>query len=146
MYRRLLKISSVPGIMSFDVLKVLSLSSDGIEDEAKTRSLRRLFRPDVRGELSLLAFVQSCDMVYKRLRYFRASVGNSSVIDKVLQDIIDVIYFFALSLLVLSMLKFNPWPLLVSISTLMVSCAFAVGTSTSKLVEVSIISQGCGCS
>jgi hypothetical protein len=116
---------------------VLSLSSDGEEDEGKTRKIRRLFRPDVRSELPLLAFVQSCDMVYKRLRFFRASVGNSSVIDKVLQDIIDVIYVFILSLLILSMLKFNPWPLLVSISTLMVSFAFAVGTSTSKLVEVS---------
>jgi hypothetical protein len=51
--------------------------------------LKRLFRPDRFNELTLLAFVQACDSVYKRLRYFRASVGNSSVIDRWLEQIID---------------------------------------------------------
>jgi small-conductance mechanosensitive channel len=36
---------------------------------------------------------------------------------------------------VLSMLQFNPWTLLVSISTLLVSLAFAVGPSTARYIE-----------
>jgi small-conductance mechanosensitive channel len=73
--------------------------------------------------------------VYKRLRFFRASVGNASVIDKVLEGIIDSVFNFVLALVVLSMLQFNPWPLLVSISTLLVSLAFAVGPSTARYIE-----------
>lgn len=73
--------------------------------------------------------------MYKRLRFFRASVGNASVIDKVLEGIIDSLYNFILLLVILSMLQFNPWPLLVSISTLLVSLAFAVGPSTARYIE-----------
>jgi len=97
--------------------------------------LKRLFRPDRFNEISLLAFVQTCDSVYKRLRYFRASVGNSSVIDQVLEQIIDAIFFFVLALLILSILKYNPWALLVSISTLLFSTAFAIGPSLSRYIE-----------
>jgi small-conductance mechanosensitive channel len=136
-YRRLLKLSSRVGILSFDVLKLLSLEDDGLENDAKTDTLKRVFRPDKSDELPLLAFVQSCDAVYKRLRFFRASVRNSSVIERVLQDIIDVFFYFALALLVLSMMNFDPWPLLASVSTLLISFSFAFGDSTARIVDVS---------
>ena len=74
---------------------------------------------------------------YKRLRFFRASVGNASVIDHVLESIIDGVFHFVLALVLLSIMRFNPWPLLVSISTLLVSVSFAVGSSASKYIEVS---------
>ena len=64
------------------------------------------------------------------------SVGNSSVIDNVLHGIIDVIFGFVLTLAVLTMVKLNPWPLLVSMSTLLVTSAFAVGPSIAKAIEV----------
>jgi small-conductance mechanosensitive channel len=47
-----------------------------------------------------------------------------------------VIFHFVLALLLLSIMRFNPWPLLVSISTLLVSVSFAVGSSASKYIEV----------
>lgn len=135
-YHRLLQLSPGSKVLSYDVLRVLASNQDGTEDPVKRRQLRQLFRPDAFNELSLLAFIQSCDTVYKKLRYFRASVGNSSVIDKVLEGIIDTLYGFALVLVLLSLMNFNPWPLLVSMSTLMVTFAFAVGPSASKAIEV----------
>lgn len=77
--------------------------------------------------MTLLAFIQSCDNVYKRLRYLRASVGNSTSIDHVLENIFNGIFNFFLFLSVLSIMKLNPWALLVSMSTVLVSFAFALG-------------------
>lgn len=79
--------------------------------------------------------LKSCDTLYKKLRYFRASVANATVIDRVLESIIDVLFGFVLFLVVLSILHFNFWPLLVSSLTLIVSFSFALGASASKLIE-----------
>lgn len=100
-----------------------------------TQGLVRLFRPDRFDEVTLLAFVQSCDGVFKRLRYLRASVGNSTSIDRVLESIFNAIFNFFLFLTVLSVLKLNPWALLVSMSTVLVSFAFALGPTAAKFIE-----------
>ncbi|KAL3923937.1 MAG: hypothetical protein SGARI_006123 [Bacillariaceae sp.] len=73
--------------------------------------------------------------MYKKLRYFRANVGNASVIDHALEKIVDAAFSFALMLVLLSVMRVNPWPLLVSLSTLLVSVSFAVGSSASKWFE-----------
>lgn len=134
-YLRLLKLDPSSTVLSFDVIALLAIDSNGDVDERRKTVLRRLFRPDRSNELSLLAFVQVCDSVYKRFIYFRASVGNDSVIDQVLEQIIDGIFYFILLLLILSVLNLNPWALLVSISTLLFSTAFAIGPSLSRIIE-----------
>lgn len=63
------------------------------------------------------------------------SVGNASVIDKVLEDIANGVFFFILILLLLSLMQYNPWTLLVSITSLLVSVSFAMGQTVSKYVE-----------
>jgi hypothetical protein len=135
-YRRLIR-SANQSVLSYDVIKLLAVTDDGDLEEVKDLRLRRLFRPTRLNELSLLAFVQTCDTVYKKLRYFRASVGNSSVINKVLESIVDSIVNFVLALVILTILQYNPYPILVSLSTIMVSLAFAMGPSASKYIEVS---------
>jgi hypothetical protein len=135
-YNRLLKLSPGSRLLSFDVLQVLAENDDGTVDSDRRKHLKQLFRPDAYNELPRLAFIQSCDTVYKKLRYFRASVGNSSVIDRVLEGIINGVFYFLLLLMILSLVNLNPWPLLVSLSTLLVTFAFAVGPSISKAIEV----------
>ena len=58
------------------------------------------------------------------------------VIDKVLEGIVDAIFGFVLALVVLQFNSFNPWPILVSMSTLLVTFTFAVGPSAAKSIEV----------
>jgi hypothetical protein len=137
-YNCLLKLSSgeddaLPGL----VFQILYLNEDGSEDKVKKRALGNLLQPDWHDNIQFVSFIQSCDIVYRKLRYFRASVGNSSVIDHFLERIIDSVFFSALGLIVLDMLKLNPWPLLVSTSsTLLVAGSFAEGPSCAKAVEV----------
>ena len=137
LYQRLLKLA--PGFygLPYTVLAVLSDNDDGTVDKNLKKSIETLFRADADGEIPILTFIQSCDVVYRKLRYFRASVGNASVIDKVLENIINGVYNFGLTIVVLSILNFNPWPLLVSVSTLLVSFAFAIGPTAAKAIEVS---------
>jgi hypothetical protein len=137
-FHRLLKLNPDRSKLSYEVFDMLVEDDDGIYiNISKKKALRKMFQPDAKNELSLLSFLQSCDSVYKKLRFFRASVGNASVIDKALEKMIDGIFYFVLGLALLSIVRINPWPLLVSISTLLVSVSFAVGSSASKYIEVS---------
>ena len=126
-------------MVNFNVIALIANDSNGVPIPAKLHAVQKLFRPDARNELPLLAFVQSCDAVYKRLRYFRASVNNSSAIDKVLQDMINGIYWFIMIFLLLELLDLDPWTLLVSITSLLVSVSFAMGSSVSNYIEVRIV-------
>ena len=138
LYQRLLKLAPGSCTLPFSVLAVLTEDDDGTIDKNLKRSIENLFRADADGEIPILGFIQSCDVIYRKLRYFRASVGNASVIDKVLEGIIDGLYAFGLTIVIMSLLNFNPWPLLVSVSTLLVSFAFAIGPTAAKAIEVSL--------
>lgn len=135
-YSRLLKLSPNSDILPFSVLASLYTDEDGSFDREKKLALQNVFRPDMNDEVTKLEFIKTCDNVYKKLRYFRASVGNSSVIDNVLESIINTLFFFVLALLIMSLLNLNPWPFLVSMSTLLVTFAFAFGPSAAKAIEV----------
>lgn len=136
LYWRLLKLTPGASTIPFSTIALVAAYGDRF-DEGKKRALRRLFRPDVDDALPLVPFVQSIDTVYKKIRYFRASVGNASVIDNVLEKIINGVFYFIVSLILLSFLQINPWPLLVSMTSVLVSVSFALGPSVSKYVEVS---------
>ena len=130
-------VQCVPGSRSinFDVLAIVATNVDGSQDENKLKLIRRLFQPDANNELNLLAFVQSVDNIYKRLRYFRSAMRNATVIDRQLERFLNIFFYFVLLLMLLSIMHFNPWPLLVSITSLLVSVSFALGSSVSKYVE-----------
>ena len=138
-YHRLLALApgtdSMNGVLPFDVLALLTLKEDGTENLTKKRMIRRIFTPDRSGGLPLLAFVQACDKIYKRLRYFRASIRNASVIDGVLESLANGIFYFVLIMSLSSLMQLNPWALLVSTTSLLVSVSFALGSSVSKYVE-----------
>jgi hypothetical protein len=134
-YARLLNLTPDSPVLPNDVLITLATEEDGTINNMKRIALQKLFRPDRYDQLPLLAFVQACDTLYRRLRYLRASIGNASVIDHALEKMIDLAFWFFLFLLILSMMNINPWPLLVSLSTLLVSFSFAMGSSASKYIE-----------
>jgi hypothetical protein len=62
-YRRL--VSAVPGSqhLPFSVLEALAMHDDGSEDHEKKELLRHLFRADLHGDLTMIAFVQPFDWV-----------------------------------------------------------------------------------
>lgn len=135
-YNKLLEITPDSSYLPYETLRIATLNSKGAVDKAKWNALKAIFRPDARDEISLTKFVQSVDSVYKRLRYFRATIRNSSVIDRVLEGIINSLFYFVTALFLLSFMHYNPWPVLLSLTSLLVSISFALGSSVSKIVEV----------
>ncbi|KAL3917070.1 MAG: hypothetical protein SGILL_004884, partial [Bacillariaceae sp.] len=96
-FARLLKLTPGQDKVSCEFCEMLALEDDEETiNISKRKALSRLFRPDAQNELSLVAFVKSCDSMYKKLRYFRANVGNASVIDHALEKIVDAAFSFAL--------------------------------------------------
>ena len=134
-YYRLRKISTRDGRLPFETLTLIALEENDTYDEVKKRALRRLIHPDKDGALTPLAFVQSCDSLYRRLRYFLATVNNSASLDKVLENLLNALYYFILGLFLLSLLKYNAWSLLLSLTSLLVSFSFAFGQTVSRFVQ-----------
>ena len=66
-------------------------------------------------------------------------MSNASVIDNQLERIVNCFFGFLLIMLVLFIMKVNPWPFLVSMTSLLVSVSFALGQSVSNYLEVSTV-------
>jgi len=134
-FRRLLNFVPGEAVLPFDIIGSIAMDDDGIYDRDVSMALVRLFRPDKDDRLTMLNFVQSCDWLYKKVRYLRASVANSTLIDRVLENDFNVCFLCFLILIVISILNFDPWSLLFSMSTILVSFAFALGPSAAKAIE-----------
>ena len=134
-FKRLLNFVPGAAVLPFDIIGSIAMDEDGVYDRDISLALVRLFRPNRDDCLTMLNFVQSCDWMYKKVRYLRASVANSTLIDRVLEHDFNILFYFFLVLIVISILNFDPWSLLFSMSTILVSFAFALGPSAAKAIE-----------
>jgi hypothetical protein len=112
--------------LHFDTLALLAVQPDGSMDVAKLTDLVRLFHPDRDGNLSLLDFAKCVDSSYKALRLLRASVANSSRIDKALESFMNVFFYFLLGCIVLAILGIDPFLLFASVSAFVLAFAFMI--------------------
>jgi len=126
-YNRLMLNAPDTNVLHFDTLALLAVQQDGTLDEAKLKDLIRLFRPDREGNLTLLDFAKSIDSVYKELRLLRASVANSSRIDKAFERIFNIFFYFIVGCVVLSVLSIDPLVLFASVSGFILGFAFMIG-------------------
>lgn len=135
-YDRLLLRSPDPFIVQFDVIALLGVTKDGSLDHDKLKDLIKLFRPDRDGSIDCIDFVKSIDTVYKELRLLRASVANSSKIDRAFESIFNVIFYAIVICIILSQIGYDPLSLFLSISGVILGFAFMIGSASSKYFEV----------
>lgn len=141
LYYRLLKLAPTLGnahqeVLPFEVLAILCLEDDGVtENKVKKRKIRKFFTPDPEGGLPLLAFVQAIDKAYKRLVFLRASLENSYLLDGVLEKLANGFFYFLLVLVLSSLMQMHPWTLVVSVTSILVSISFALGSSVAQYVQ-----------
>ncbi|CAB9520719.1 expressed unknown protein [Seminavis robusta] len=135
-YRRLLRFVPGESVLDFNVIgDLLAYDENNNPLEKKALALVNLFLPEKDNVIHQLEFVRSVDAVYKSLRFLRASIINSTKIDTVLENVFDMVFNGILAIIVMTLLGLNPWPLLVSFSTVMVSFAFSFGPSCAKYIE-----------
>jgi hypothetical protein len=131
LYQRLCVRAKVHHSMPFSVLDSLYIDQDGNVDRRIRAKLKYIFPPNPSGTVDLFTFIQAVDSLYRRLRYLSASQKNDASLDTVLESIINGFYYFLLGMFLVAILKYNPWSMLVSITSLLVSLSFAFGPTVS---------------
>jgi small-conductance mechanosensitive channel len=97
--------------------------------------LVKLFRPDREGNLTMLDFVKSIDAVYKDFRLLSASIENSTQIDRAFENIFNIGFYAVVITVTLSQLGFDPLALFLSLSSVILAFAFAIGSASAKYFE-----------
>lgn len=124
-------------MLKFDTIALLATTRDGDIDREKMKDLIRLFRPDRAGNLSQLDFIKSVDAVYKRLRLLSASIANSGQVDKATEEIFNWAFYIIFFVIWIIVLGYDPMALFVTLSSIIVAFAFAIGSASAKYFEVS---------
>jgi hypothetical protein len=108
-FERLRLKSPTEGVLSFEILAQIALDHHtGALDEDRITDLIRVFRPDADGNVTLLDFARSVDVVYKDLRMLRASITNSQKIDRSIKTVINIVFFGFLVVVILSQTGYDP--------------------------------------
>ena len=122
-------------VLKFDLLALLAVDEHGNLDQELVKAMIKLFRPDREGRISKIDFVRSIDNVYKEMRLLRANIMNSSKMDRSFETIINIGFYFAVTLLVAAALGINPMVLLGSVSAFVIGLAFMIGSAASSYFE-----------
>ena len=69
------------------------------------------------------------------MKLLRASVRSSQKIDKSFEQILNVVFYFVLSLLILNALGFNALVVFGSLSSVILSFSFMISQASSKFIE-----------
>lgn len=77
-----------------------------------------MFRPDRDGKLRRIDFVKSIDAIYRDLRKLSLNIEDNGDIDKAVETLLNVVFYFFIGSMVLQQLGLNPLQLFVSLSSL----------------------------
>ena len=122
-------------VLNFETLASIAIQKDGSINQAKTKDLIKVFRPNRDGSLTLLDFVRSIDSVYKEFRLLQASIENSAQIDRAFESIFNIVFYTLIVVIIMSQLGFDPLALFLSMSSVILAFAFMIGSASSKYFE-----------
>lgn len=134
-YQRLLMKMPGSGVLSFETIDILALDGNGALQKDKARALIRLFRPDRDGKLKELDFIKSCDRIFKRLKMFVATISHSAQLDDAFEQLINIVFYFAIFLLVFAIFGVNLQTMFISIAGILLPLSFLFGAAASKFFE-----------
>lgn len=128
LYERLTKHMDDP-TLRFETLALLALDTESEIDQRKAKDMIKLFRPDREGNLTMIDFIKSIDAVYKEFRMLQATIDNASRIDQAFENMFNWVFYTVVATVVLSALDFNPLALFLSLSSVILAFAFAIGNA-----------------
>jgi hypothetical protein len=137
LFRRLLRIMA-DGDDTVNLNKMTEWMYKGChkpEEKQNAADLIDLLSPDKEGCVCLVAFVAAIDTIYRKLRLLENSVNNHSHVDKSYEKVMNFIFYFLIGCVALAILGVDPFVFILSISTLLVSFAFMIGSGVSQQFE-----------
>ena len=106
-----------------------------LEEQQNAANLLDLLSPDKEGCVCLVTFVADMDTINRKLRLLENSVNNHSHVDKSYEKVVNWIFYFLIGCVVLAILGVDPFVFILSISALLVSFAFMIGSGVSQQFE-----------
>jgi len=122
-------------VLHFDTLMALAIDKHGKLEKDKARALIRLFRPDRQGNISLCDFVRSCDRMYKKVKMFRVTTSNAVQLDEAFEKIMNVLFYFVLSLFVIFLMGVDPIGIFTGLTGVFLPLSFLFSAAASKYFE-----------
>jgi small-conductance mechanosensitive channel len=130
-YHKLLLQSPENQILRFEKLLVLAVDKKGKLNKTKARALIRLFRPDRKGNLTLLDFVRSCDHLYKKVKMFRATTANATQLDDALENLLNVAFYTILTVVLLLVMQVDFLTVFSTLAGIILPLSFLFSTAAS---------------
>lgn len=130
-YQKLLLQSPENRILQFETLLVLSIDKTGMLNKRKARALIRLFRPDRKGNLTLLDFVRTCDHLYKKVKLFRATTANVTQLDDALENLLNVVFYTILTVVLLLVMQVDFLTVFSTLAGIILPLSFLFSTAAS---------------
>lgn len=128
--------TNLDGKLHFDVIASLAVNNDGTLDGDKIKDLIRTFRPNRDGTMSILDFVRSVDAVYKELRLLRATIKSSTLIDKQVERIFNVVFYLVLFSTIFVVAGLDLYAILIGVSSVVLTISFMIGSASARYFEV----------
>jgi len=95
-------------MLQFHTVTLTALKKDGKFDDKLAKDLVTLFRPARDGDIQLVDFCKSIDSLYKEIRKLRASIATESRMNAASEACINVVFYFLLIIVCLSVLGIDP--------------------------------------
>lgn len=115
-FRRLMMRSPESDKLKFETLLIVALNDDGSLDRAKAKTLKRLFKPNRHGDISVLDFIKTCNEVYKRIKMFRARTLNSAQLDDAFEQLLNIVFYFLIIIVTLWIQGVDPFNVFLSMT------------------------------
>eukprot|EP00557_Chaetoceros_sp_GSL56_P007064 CAMPEP_0176504220 /NCGR_PEP_ID=MMETSP0200_2-20121128/15805_1 /TAXON_ID=947934 /ORGANISM="Chaetoceros sp., Strain GSL56" /LENGTH=888 /DNA_ID=CAMNT_0017903613 /DNA_START=3159 /DNA_END=5822 /DNA_ORIENTATION=+ len=134
-FNRLLMKTPEVNKLKFETLLIVALNEDGTLDRGKVKLLKKLFKPSRHGYITVYDFIRACHDVYKRIKMFRAKTLNSAQLDDAFEQLINIVFYFALTLVALTILGVDPFSVFISLTGILVPLAFLFNEAGSEYFQ-----------
>ena len=124
-----------PSLQFYNLTQWLYKGCLKASEQQNAADMMDLFLPDHKGRVTLSAFLTGIDAVYRKVRLLESSVENHSHVDKSYEKVINFIFYFLMGCVALAIMGMNPLVFILSLSTLLVSFAFMIGSAASQQFE-----------
>eukprot|EP00529_Nitzschia_sp_RCC80_P008888 CAMPEP_0113505976 /NCGR_PEP_ID=MMETSP0014_2-20120614/35636_1 /TAXON_ID=2857 /ORGANISM="Nitzschia sp." /LENGTH=1154 /DNA_ID=CAMNT_0000401389 /DNA_START=267 /DNA_END=3731 /DNA_ORIENTATION=- /assembly_acc=CAM_ASM_000159 len=104
-------------------------------DQSKVKALMSVFRPTRQGDISLVDFCKSVDVVYKEIRMLRASITNEGNMNSGAEKLINSIFYFILICVGLAAIGIDPVVLFGALTSFIISFSFCVSGASSDYIR-----------
>jgi hypothetical protein len=114
-------------VLKFHTIALTAINKNGEFNKQQAKQLVRIFRPARNGDISLVDFAKSVDTIYKSIRKLRASIVNDGRMNAATETLLNLLFYFTLSIIGLAIIGANVNVLIGILFTFVLGFALMLG-------------------